>query len=140
MAERKVCKECMSLYELGHWAYGRERCPACGGELSLRGQGETEEEFTYEHYDSSADIQFDLSGLLSPKQVKETRLLALLGLVLLLLAVGVRVGWVVWDVSGTWWAPLWLEVLVAAMVFLACGLLVWSVRRCWRHRKAHRRS
>ncbi len=135
MVERKRCEGCSSLYESGHWAFGRDRCPACGGLLVLRNMGD-EENFNYEHYDSSTDIHFDLSGLLSPRQLRESRVLFVMGLVLLGLAAGGRVAWVVWDTGGGWQAPLWLDLLVGAMVLLSSGILVWSIRRLFRHRKS----
>ncbi len=135
----KQCRECMQHYPQDHWAYGRERCPACGGALVAQTAGQMELE--YEHYDSSADIRFDLSGLLSPERKHETKLVLWAGLGLLLLAFAARFGFVtIGRLEGFWAVPWWFDAIVGAMLLLAAVMVVWAARRLIRHRRALRRG
>ncbi|MBN2493483.1 MAG: hypothetical protein JXR96_02735 [Deltaproteobacteria bacterium] len=134
MTCRKRCASCASIFEPGHWAAERDRCPACGGLLE---EATGQPPLSYERYDSSADIQFDLSGLLTPAQLRETRLLGWTGLALLLSACAARILFVVLGgLSSFWSVPLWFDGIVGLMILLACGLLVYAGRRLWLHRRA----
>jgi len=134
----KICSGCLTRYPEGHWAAGRERCPACGE--PLRAAGPSLDQEPYERYDSSADISFDLSELLTAEAAREARLIGWLGLGLLLLAFAGRLGLVVLiRREGLWGLPLWLDLLALGTLLLGLGMAAWSTRRLWRHRRAVRR-
>jgi len=134
----KVCSGCLTRYPEGHWAEGRERCPACG--QPLRPAGPSLDQEPYERYDSSADISFDLSELLTPEAAREARVIGRLGLGLVLLAFGGRLGLVaLLRQDGLWGLPVWLDALALAALALGLGMAAWATRRLWRHRRAVRR-
>jgi hypothetical protein len=135
----KLCSGCLTRYPEGHWAAVRERCPACGEPLRVAGPSLDQEE-PYERYDSSADIRFDLSELLTADAAREARLIGWLGLGLVVLAFGGRLGLVaLLRLEGLWGLPLWLDALALGTLLLGLGMAAWSVRRLWRHRRAVRR-
>jgi uncharacterized membrane protein YhdT len=129
----------MSRYPEEHWAFQRERCPACGGALRMAGQ--TLDELPLDRYDSSADIRFDLSSLLTAEAAREARLVGWLGIGLILLAFLGRLGFVyLARTQGIWDVPLWLELLVLGALVLGLGMAFWGVRRLLGHRRAIRRG
>ena len=139
MPARKQCQKCQTMLLEGHWAFSRDACPSCGGTLRPMTEAELGP-LKYEHYDSSADIQFDFSGLLTPAQRKETWVLFSLGLSLIVLAFVARLLFVLLaGLEGFWRVPLWFDVLVVIMVLLGAGMAVWAIRRLWLHRRATRR-
>ncbi|HOX45353.1 MAG TPA: hypothetical protein PK668_17285 [Myxococcota bacterium] len=134
----KLCSGCLTRYPEGHWASGRERCPACG--QPLRPAGPSLDQEPFERYDSSADIRFDFSELLTPEAAREARLIGWLGLGLMLLAFAGRLGLVaLLRLEGLWGLPLWLDLLAVGALLLGLGMAAWSARRLWRHRQAVRR-
>lgn len=140
MSAAKQCQKCMEVYPANHWAAGRQRCPACGGALIER-PTTIDDAFEYEHYDSSADIQFDLTDLLGPDQRRESKLVLGAGLGLLLLAFGARLGFVILGrLEGFWTVPVWFDVIVIVMLLVAVVMIAWSARRLARHRRAIRRG
>jgi hypothetical protein len=123
------------VYPPGHWAHKRSRCPACGALLEAW-SGEREHE-KYEHYDSSVDVKFDLTDLLSPDQRKEARNIGLIGGSLILVAGIARILFVVLGrLEGFWKVPLWFDVIVGVMVLMGTVSLVWCLRRLLAHRRA----
>jgi uncharacterized membrane protein YhdT len=121
---------------LGH---SRENCPACGARLIEMRPGE-DSGFTYEHYDSNVDIQFDLTGLLNPDQRREAWAIGITGAVLVLVAFVARILFVVLgELEGFWGVPLWFDVLVGVMILVGVVAAVWGLLRLIRHYKAVRR-
>lgn len=140
MSEGKQCSACMSKFPAGHWAATRDKCPACGGAMESLDAGVVSD-LQYEHYDSSADIRFDLKDLLTIDQRREMRLVLWLGFALILLACGARFGFIAFGgYQGFWNVPIWFDIIVAAMLLLASLMVVWSWRRLVRHRRAMRRA
>jgi hypothetical protein len=112
-------------------------CPSCGGPL----EPATEPVLRYEHYDSSADIRFDLRGLLGPEQKREAWIVFGLGGALIVLAFTARLLFLILGgLKGFWGVPWWFDILVGSMILLGAGMGVWSVVRLLRHWRAiHRR-
>jgi uncharacterized membrane protein YhdT len=130
----------MEIYAASHWASARERCPACGGALISRPTGEVAG-LTYEHYDSSADIQFDLKDLLGPDQLRETRWILAAGVGLMVLAFGARLAFVILGrLEGFWAVPVWFDAIVVGMLLLAVVLIISAARRLVRHRRVLNRE
>jgi hypothetical protein len=130
----------MEVFASGHWAASRSRCPACGGRLEPIQAGDSSG-FAYEHYDSSTDIRFDMDQLLSPAQIKETRLVFWLGVALVLISFGLRLGFVfLGGFEGFWFVPWWFDAIVVLMLSMAVVMIVWAVRRLVRHRSLIRKT
>ena len=131
----KRCSRCEASYQSGHWAYKRIRCPACGALLEEVPVGQATPK--YEHYDSSVDVRFDLSGLLNPDQHKEARTLMAIGIGLIVVAFSGRILFsMLGGIAGFWGVPTWFDVLVLVMIVLGTVTLGWSVRRLLAHRRA----
>ncbi len=132
MAAIKRCAGCLTIYDENHWGYQRETCPACGGKLyvpTTDAGGPAQE-----HYDSSVDIRFDLSNLLTPEQRREVLAIFLIGAALLVLACVLRLLFVVLSGrEGFWKVPLWLDGIVALMLGLGVLMMFWSTRKWWLH-------
>ena len=135
----KRCSGCQSQYDAGHWAAGREHCPTCGERLV---EVLSQEAFTYEHYDSSVDVKFDLTGLLNPEQRREAWVIGVTGFALTLAAFVGRILFVVLGKleGGFWGVPVWFDILVGLMILLGVVAVVWSSRRLVQHRRAMRRE
>jgi hypothetical protein len=132
MAAIKRCAGCLMVYEENHWAYHRETCPACGGKLSIPAAAISGP--AQAHYDSSVDIKFDLSNLLTPEQRREILAIFLIGSVLLVLAFLLRLLFVVLSgKEGFWKVPLWLDGIVVLMLGLGVLMMFWSARKWWLH-------
>jgi len=130
----------MEIFPETHWAAKRDRCPACGGVLADR-PTTIDDTFEYEHYDSSADIQFDLTDLLGPDQKRETKLVLGLGLGLVVLAFLARLGFVILGrQEGFWDVPIWFDAIVAGMLLMGVIMVGWAGRKLSRHRRAMRRG
>jgi len=139
VAKDKRCPGCFVVYKPGHFGHSRENCPACGARLIEMQPGE-DSGFTYEHYDSNVDIQFDLTGLLNPDQRREAWTIGIIGVILVLAAFTARILFVVLGrLEGFWKVPLWFDVLVGVMILVGTVASVWGLRRLVRHRKAVRR-
>lgn len=139
MAAPKRCSRCQASYQPGHWAHRRIRCPACGALLEELPEGQNQPK--YEHYDSSVDVRFDLSDLLTPDQHKEARTMMVIGVGLLLAAfVGRILFSALGGLEGFWGVPLWFDVIVLLMIVLGVVIVLWSVRRLVAHRRAMRRQ
>jgi len=139
VAKDKRCPGCFVVYKPGHFGHSRENCPACGARLIEMQPGE-DSGFTYEHYDSNVDIQFDLTGLLNPDQRREAWTIGIIGVILVLAAFTARILFVVLGrLEGFWKVPLWFDVLVGVMILVGTVASVWGLRRLIRHRKAVRR-
>lgn len=136
----KRCSRCEVVYQTTHWAYKRIRCPACGALLEeVPAPGDSGPR--YEHYDSSVDVRFDLSDLLSPEQLREARTVSFIGLGLILTAFLGRMFFVVLGgLEGFWSVPVWFDVIVAVMICLGAVAVVWSARKLMAHRRAIRRQ
>ena len=136
----KQCSGCMEVYPDSHWAASRLNCPACGERLAAEEPSEDSRP-GYQYYDSAAEIRFDLQDMLHPGQLREVRLVAYFGLGLMVLAFGVRLGFVfLGGLEGFWSVPVWFDVVVCLMLVLSAVMLVWSVRRLVRHGRAVRRD
>ncbi len=139
MANDKRCPGCLVVYQPGHFGHGRENCPACGARLIEMRPGE-DSGFTYEHYDSNVDIQFDLSGLLNPDQRREAWAIGITGAGLFLAACVARILFgVLGDLEGFWSVPLWFDVLIGMMILVGILAAAWGLWRLIRNRKALRR-
>jgi uncharacterized membrane protein YhdT len=139
LANEKRCPGCFVVYKPGHFGHSRENCPACGARLIEMRPGE-DSGFTYEHYDSNVDIQFDLTGLLNPDQRREAWAIGITGAVLVLVAFVARILFVVLgELEGFWGVPLWFDVLVGVMILVGVVAAVWGLLRLIRHYKAVRR-
>lgn len=141
MVISKRCPRCQTDYHPEHWAHSRVHCPVCGSPLAEVESG-ADGGFTYEHYDSSADVQFDLSGLLAPEQRREARIIALSGGLLLAAACA---GWFFFvflarDLHAFWNVPLWFAAIAGLMALGGLVALVWGLRRLIHHRRALRRG
>jgi hypothetical protein len=139
VANDKRCPGCFVVYKPGHFGHARENCPACGARLIEMRPGE-ESGFTYEHYDSNVDIQFDLTGLLNPDQRREAWAIGITGVSLALVACVARILFVVLgDLEEFWSVPVWFDVLIGVMVIVGFLAAAWGLWRLIRHRKALRR-
>lgn len=139
MATDKRCPGCFVVYKAGHFGHSRENCPACGARLIEMRPGE-ESGFTYEHYDSNVDIQFDLTGLLNPDQRREAWAIGITGVVLVLVAFVARILFVILGkLEGFWKVPLWFDVLIGVMILVGAVAAIWGLLRLIRHLKAVRR-
>jgi hypothetical protein len=139
VAKDKRCPGCFVVYKPGHFGHSRENCPACGARLIEMLPGE-DSGFTYEHYDSNVDIQFDLTGLLNPDQRREAWTIGIIGVVLVLAACVARILFVILDkLDGFWKVPLWFDVLIAVMILIGVVAAAWGLRRLIKHVKAVRR-
>jgi hypothetical protein len=139
VAKDKRCPGCFVVYKPGHYGHGRENCPVCGARLIEMLPGE-KSGFTYEHYDSNVDIQFDLAGLLNPDQLREAWTIGVTGAILLLAAGVARILFVVLgNLEGFWRVPLWFDVLIGVMILVGVLAAAWGMRRLIRHRKILRR-
>jgi hypothetical protein len=134
----KRCSRCEVIYQPTHWAYKRIRCPACGALLEeVPAPGDPAPR--YEHYDSSVDVRFDLSDILSPDQHREARTVLYIGLGLILAAFLGRILFVVLGgLEGFWSVPVWFDVIVAVMICLGALAVVWSFRKLAAHRRKMR--
>ncbi len=134
--EPKRCRRCQTVFAASHWAHGRTVCPSCGGSL----EPATAPVLRYEHYDSSADIRFDLAGLLSPEQKREAWIVCGLGGALIVLAFAARLAFLILGgLKGFWGVPWWFDVLVGGMILLGAGMGVWATVRLLRHWRTLRR-
>jgi hypothetical protein len=139
VAADKRCPGCFVVYKPGHFGHTRENCPACGARLIEMRPGE-ESGFTYEHYDSNVDIQFDLTGLLNPDQRREAWTIGITGVILVLAAFVARILFVILGkLEGFWKVPLWFDVMIAVMILVGVVAAAWGLRRLIRHLKAVRR-
>ena len=131
VAKDKRCPGCFVVYKPGHFGHGRENCPACGARLIEILPGE-KSGFTYEHYDSNVDIQFDLTGLLNPDQRREAWTIGVTGVILIIFVV-------LGKLEGFWKVPLWFDVLIGVMILVGVMAAAWGMRQLIRHLKALRR-
>ena len=139
VAKDKRCPGCFVAYKPGHFGHGRENCPACGARLIEMRTGE-EAGFTYEHYDSNVDIQFDLTDLLNPDQRREAWTIGVTGVILILVAFVARILFVVLGkLEGFWKVPVWFDVLIGFMILVGVVAAAWGMRQLIRHLKALRR-
>ena len=139
VAKDKRCPGCFVAYKPGHFGHGRENCPACGARLIEMRPGE-EAGFTYEHYDSNVDIQFDLTDLLNPDQRREAWTIGVTGVILILVAFVARILFVVLGkLEGFWKVPVWFDVLIGFMILVGVVAAAWGMRQLIRHLKALRR-
>ena len=137
----KRCTRCQVDYQRGHWAYQRTKCPVCGTAL-VELEGAEGGGLAYEHYDSSVDVEFDLSGLLGPGQRHEARIVALSGGLLLAAACAARFFYMFLSGGhrGFRAVPLWFDLIAGLMALGGLVALVWGLRRLVRHRRALRRG
>ncbi len=139
MPESKRCSGCQTIYDPDHWANARENCPACGSRRVET--ADTPKGLSYEHYDSSADVKFDLAGLLTEDQRREARTIGIIGVSLILITFTARVLFVVLGrLEGFWAVPVWVDLLMAVMILMGVPAIVWAVRKLVIHRRVYKRD
>jgi len=137
VSESKRCSGCQTVYHSDHWANARENCPACGSRLVET--ADTPIGLTYEHYDSSADVKFDLSGLLTPAQRREARTIGIIGVSLIIVTFIARILFVVLGrLEGFWAVPVWVDLLMAVMILIGVLAVVWAVRKLVIHSRVYK--